>query len=215
MTAARPEATLSLEFLGPWQAPAMYTPSTTVSTGRSLGWISLKNPSRPSGQLEDADQLLVLARDHAGDEHHEVGRDGQLLAAGEEVADRDDQAARTRRGPRPAARHRRTSGRRSRACATPCTSARTCRRSACRGTGGTGGPARRATPAGPMRRPSPRSSSASSTRCAPGSSVALAAADAVDVGDAPDRPAVVGERTRRRRRSAALNSGSVTTPSMP
>ena len=29
------------DVLGPWQAPAISTPSTTVSTGRSLGWISL------------------------------------------------------------------------------------------------------------------------------------------------------------------------------
>ena len=81
VTAARPEATLSAEVLGPWQAPAMKTPSTTVSTGRSLGWISLKKPSLPSGQLEDADELLVRPRDHAGHEDDEVDRDRQLLVA--------------------------------------------------------------------------------------------------------------------------------------
>src|SRR5450759_428364 len=31
VTAARPEATLSAEVFGPWQAPAISTPSTTVS----------------------------------------------------------------------------------------------------------------------------------------------------------------------------------------
>ena len=51
VTAARPDPTLSDEVFGPWQAPAMSTPSTTVSTGRSLGWISLKNPSDPAGSL--------------------------------------------------------------------------------------------------------------------------------------------------------------------
>ncbi len=94
VTAARPEATLSLEFFGPWQAPAMKTPSTTVSTGRSLGWISLKKPSLSDRQLEDADELLVLARDHAGDEDDEVGRDRQLLPAGQEVPDGHRRAAR-------------------------------------------------------------------------------------------------------------------------
>ena len=48
----------------------------------------------PTGQLEDADQLLVPARDHAGDEHDEVGRDGQLLARrGQHVAHGHQQAA--------------------------------------------------------------------------------------------------------------------------
>ena len=35
------EATLSAEVLGPWHVPAIITPSTTVSTGRNFGWISL------------------------------------------------------------------------------------------------------------------------------------------------------------------------------
>src|ERR1035437_3488264 len=39
VTAASPEATLSAELLGPWQAPAMSTPSTTVSTGRGVGGV--------------------------------------------------------------------------------------------------------------------------------------------------------------------------------
>src|SRR5664279_6630288 len=51
VTAARPDATLSDEDFGPWQAPAISTPPTTVSTGRSFGWISLKKPSEPSGSL--------------------------------------------------------------------------------------------------------------------------------------------------------------------
>ncbi len=41
MTADSPDATHSVAVFGPWQAPAIITPSTTVSTGRSLGWISL------------------------------------------------------------------------------------------------------------------------------------------------------------------------------
>ena len=32
--------------------PPVSTPSTTVSTGRSFGWISLKNPSLPMGSFK-------------------------------------------------------------------------------------------------------------------------------------------------------------------
>ena len=88
VTAASPEATLSLEVFGPWQAPAMKTPSTTVSTGRSFGWISLKKPSRPTGSFKACDQLLVRARHHTGDEDEEVDRDRDLFTGGEQVADR-------------------------------------------------------------------------------------------------------------------------------
>ena len=95
VTAASPEATLSLEFFGPWQAPAMNTPSTTVSTGRSFGWISLKNPSLPTGSLRTPISSSFSARDHAGDQDDEVGRDGQLLAAGQQVAARSPGGRRT------------------------------------------------------------------------------------------------------------------------
>ena len=49
--AASALVTLSETFLGPWAAPAMKTPSTTVPTGRSLRSISSKKPSRPTGSL--------------------------------------------------------------------------------------------------------------------------------------------------------------------
>src|SRR5664279_4841796 len=48
-TAASPAATLSPTVRGLWQQPAIITPSTTVSTGRSLGWISLKLPIGTDG----------------------------------------------------------------------------------------------------------------------------------------------------------------------
>ena len=44
-------------------------------------------------QLEHADQLAVVARHHAGDQHDEVGRNGDLLAAGEQVARSDRERA--------------------------------------------------------------------------------------------------------------------------
>ncbi len=166
------------------------------------------------GQLERPDQLLVLPGDHARDEDQEVGRDGQLLAARQEVADGDDQAGRPCPPPPRAARRPGTGGRRSRPCATRCRASRTCRTSACRGRGGTGGPSRRGATPGSRRGRRPCSSSGSSTRWP------------------RSRPPAGGcPRSRRRRccgrvarryvsgpvapSSSSLYSGSVSTPSMP
>ena len=64
----------------------MNTPSTTVSTGRSLGWISLKKPSLPTGSLSVLIRSSLALGYHPGGEHHQVGGDGDLRAGRQLVA---------------------------------------------------------------------------------------------------------------------------------
>ncbi len=149
---------------GPGRSPAMRTPSTTVSTGRSLGWISLKKPSLPIGSLSVPTSSSFATRDHARHEHHEVDRDGQLLATGQEVARGDDQAAVAARRDGGRARRPGTGGRPSRPCATRCRASRTCRTSACPGRDGTAGPSGRGSTPGSRRARLPCSRTSSSTR---------------------------------------------------
>ena len=86
VTAASPEATLSLEFFGPWQAPGDEDAVDDGLDRAELGVDLVEEPVLVHRQLEDADEFLVLARDHARDQDDEVGRDGELLAAGQDVA---------------------------------------------------------------------------------------------------------------------------------
>ena len=97
--AALPWATLAGMSLGPCAAPARKTPSVGESTGRSLGWYSIKKPPGLRDRVSVGAKLLgIRARDRRGREHDHVGLQLDTCAQGQ-VFDLDEEVVRVA-GPR-------------------------------------------------------------------------------------------------------------------
>ena len=84
---------LSVEFLGPWQRPGDVDAVDHRLDGPELRVNLVVEPVGADGELERRREPVVLSRHHPGREHDEIGRDLDLLPAGEKILHRDDERA--------------------------------------------------------------------------------------------------------------------------